>query len=348
MRIVVTGATGNVGTSVLRTLAEDRRVDEIVGIARRHTVWFVPKTTWYSADVARDPLAPLFRGADVMIHLAWLTQPSHRERVMARTNVDGTARVLEAVLTADVPAVVYASSVGAYSPGPKDRTVDESWPTDGIATSIYSRHKSAVERLLDDFERSASSVRVVRLRPALIFRRDVGVEIRRLFLGPFFPNPLLRPALIPFMPETPGLRFQAVHSFDVADAYRRAALEPVRGPFNIAADPILDAVMLSRVFRARRIPIPARALRLFVAATWHAHLQPTEPGWIDLALHCPLLDTTCARAELEWRPRHTAVGALEEIVAGLRDGAEFPTPPLSAATTGPLRLREVASGVGGV
>ncbi len=240
MRIVVTGATGNVGTSVVHALADDRRVDEIVGIARRRTAWFVPKTTWYAADVACDPLAPIFRGADVVIHLAWLIQPSHRERVMARTNVDGTARVLEAALSADVPAFVYASSVGAYSPAPKDRMVDESWPTDGIPTSIYSRHKSAVERLLDGFERSAPSVRVVRLRPGLIFKRDVGVEIRRLFLGPFFPNPLLRPAVIRFVPDTPGLRFQAVHSLDVADAYRRAALQPVRGAFNVAADPIVD------------------------------------------------------------------------------------------------------------
>ena len=51
------------------------------------------------------------------------------------------------------PALVYASSVGAYSPGPKDRRVDETWPTGGVPTSFYSRHKAEVERLLDAFER---------------------------------------------------------------------------------------------------------------------------------------------------------------------------------------------------
>jgi UDP-glucose 4-epimerase len=58
---------------------------------------------------------------------------------------------------------VYASSVGAYSPGPKDRPVDESWPTEGTLTSFYARHKAEVERLLDRFEQEQPQVRVVRL-----------------------------------------------------------------------------------------------------------------------------------------------------------------------------------------
>jgi uncharacterized protein YbjT (DUF2867 family) len=35
MRVVVTGATGNVGTSVLAALSADPAIDEIVGVARR-------------------------------------------------------------------------------------------------------------------------------------------------------------------------------------------------------------------------------------------------------------------------------------------------------------------------
>ena len=54
---------------------------------------------------------------------------------MERTNVEGSRRVFAAVAAAEVPALVYASSVGAYSAGPKDKRVDESWPVDGIPTS---------------------------------------------------------------------------------------------------------------------------------------------------------------------------------------------------------------------
>ena len=62
MRIVVTGATGNVGTSVLRALAGDERVAEIVGVARRRPEWKAAKTSWVAADVERDDMRPVFEG----------------------------------------------------------------------------------------------------------------------------------------------------------------------------------------------------------------------------------------------------------------------------------------------
>jgi nucleoside-diphosphate-sugar epimerase len=106
---------------------------------------------------------------------------------MERTNILGSRRVLEAIADAHVGSLIYASSVGAYGPGPKDRRVDESWPTDGIPTSAYSRHKVAVERMLDEFEAEAPEVRVVRMRPGLIFKREASSEIRRLSSVRYFP-----------------------------------------------------------------------------------------------------------------------------------------------------------------
>jgi len=119
MRIVVTGATGNVGTSVVRALGADERVDEIVGIARRLPGWEPARTRWVSADIARDDLRPLFAGADAVIHLAWLIQPSRDGAELERVNVDGSRRVFEAAVRAGVERLVHASSVGVYSPGPK-------------------------------------------------------------------------------------------------------------------------------------------------------------------------------------------------------------------------------------
>ena len=87
-----------------------------------------------------------------------------------------------------MPAIVYASSVGASSPGPKDRAVDESWPTDGPPTSFYARHKAEVETMLDRFQLERPDTRLVRLRPGLIFKRGSAEGQRRYFLGPLFPR----------------------------------------------------------------------------------------------------------------------------------------------------------------
>ncbi|HEX5712409.1 MAG TPA: hypothetical protein VFX85_03750, partial [Solirubrobacterales bacterium] len=150
----------------------------------------------------------------------------------------------------------------------------------------------------------------------------------------------------PVVPRLERLRFQAVHSRDVAAAYRQAVVREVGGAFNLAADPPIGPPELASLLRARQVPVPPRLLRGAADLSWRLHLQPAEPGWIDLALGVPLLDTTRARAELGWRPAVSSLDALAELLQGLRQGEGFPTPPLDPQAGGPARVRELATGVG--
>jgi UDP-glucose 4-epimerase len=347
MKVVVLGASGNAGTALLRALEAEPQVEEVVAAARRPPDrWDSAKTVWRSLDIVADPLEPVLAGADVAVHLAWLIQPS-RDRAQTRAvNVDGSRRVTDAVAAARVPALVYASSVGAYSPGPKDRQVDETWPTGGVPSSFYSRDKAEVERLLDAFEREQPGVRVVRLRPGLIFQRGAASEIRRLFAGPFLPSRLVDPRWIPIVPLHPRLRFQAVHADDVADAYRRAIVGDARGAFNVAAEPILDGEALGRLLNARPVPVPAPVLRGAAAAAFRLRLTPTPAGWVDMALAVPLMDTTRARELLGWQPTRDAGDTLLELLDGMRTEAGAPTPTLAPGGDGRLRSHEILSGIG--
>jgi nucleoside-diphosphate-sugar epimerase len=347
MKVAITGATGNVGSALVRALEQEERVREVVGIARRRPDTAPAKVTWVTADVARDDLEPVLTGADVVVHLAWLIQPSHDESVTRAVNVEGSRRVFDAAARAGAGALVYASSVGAYSPGPKDRRVDESWPTGGIESSFYSRHKAEVERLLDAFEAEHRHLRVVRLRPGLIFQREAASEIRRYFAGPLLPSALVRRGLIPVVPKIDRLVFQAVHTDDVADAYRRVIAErEVRGAYNIAAEPVLDPDRLAELLGARTVPASARVVRGLADLTWRARLQPTSPGWLDMALGVPVMDTTRARTELGWEPQVGAGDALLELLDGIRRGAGAPTPPLDPQAGGRFRREEFLSGIG--
>jgi UDP-glucose 4-epimerase len=328
-RVVVVGATGNVGTSVVEALSVDPEVGSILGIARRLPEWSAPKTTWLAADIESDDLVEAFRHAAVVIHLAWQFQPTHRPVTTWRANVLGGMRVFDAVAEAGVPALVYASSVGTYSPGPKDTAVDESWPTHGWPQAAYAREKSYLERVLDAFEPAHPDIRVVRMRPGFIFKRESASEQRRLFAGPLLPNRLVRPGAVPVIPNLPGLRFQALHTVDAAEAYRLAALRPVRGAFNLAADPVVDAALLADLLDARVIPVPAAP-----AAAWRLHLVPASPDLFDAVLRLPIMDAGRARTELGWTPRHTSREAIEEFLRGLREGAGMPTPPLATASAG--------------
>jgi nucleoside-diphosphate-sugar epimerase len=345
MRIVIVGATGNVGTSLLESLAGADH--ELVAVARRSPSRALTHAEFVAADITTAELAPIFRGADAVVHLAWLIQPGRDESVTHAVNVGGSERLVRAVIEARVPLLVYASSVGAYSPGPKNEMVDESWPTDGILSSFYARHKAAVERMLDRVEHEHPELRIARMRPALIFKREAATEIRRLFAGPLLPGSLLRAKLIPFVPDVPRLRFQAVHSLDVGEAYRLALVSGVaRGAYNLAADPPIGAPELAEVLGARRLRLRRGLLRGAAAATYALRLQPSEPGWVDMALSVPLMNSARARTELGWVPRTTSLDALRELLEGMRTGADAPTPPLARETTRPARLMEFLTGVG--
>lgn len=351
MRVVVVGATGNVGTAVLRRLAAARLAGDglagsdeglrVVGVARRlpdPRVAPYDVAVWHAVDVGGDgavaELAAVFRGADAVVHLAWALQPTHDIPAQHRTNVRGTANVLAAVARAGVQQVVVASSVGAYRGVDVDgkRTpVDESFPATGIPTATYSVHKAENERALDAFEREHPDVVVTRLRPGLVFQRAVAAELRGLFLGRLVPMSVVRAARFAVLPLPLPFVFQAVHADDLADAFWRAIDRRAAGAFNIAASPVLTPPRMARAAgMLGAVRIPLRLLRGIVTLTWRLRLQPTDAGWLDIAAGVPVMRTERARNELGWAPQHTAEDALRELVGGFADGARVPA-------SGPLR-----------
>jgi nucleoside-diphosphate-sugar epimerase len=335
-RIVVTGATGNVGTSLVRLLSEDPKVGSVRGLARRLPDWEAPKTEWSAVDLASDQsdLVKEFEGSHAVVHLAWAFQPTHDPAATWRTNVLGSMKVFDAVATAGVPTLVHASSVGAYSPGSKDHAVDESWPTHGWPDAAYCREKAYLERALDTFERDNPDVRVVRMRPAFLFKRESASEQRRIFGGRFLPGQLARPDLLPFLPDIPGLRVQALHTDDAAKAYQLALRINVNGAFNLAGEPPVDAELLGEMLGARPVRLPRPAARSAIAAAWGLHLLPASPHLFDAVLRLPLMDCTRARTELGWHPDHTAPEVLEEFLLGLQQGAGAGTEPLRGRKVG--------------
>ncbi len=344
MRIVVLGATGNVGKALVERLVADPAGHEVVGVARR-----APGDDWpaefHAADIRTDDLTGVLHRADAVVHLAWFFQPTHDPAVTWENNVVGTERVLAAVAAAAVPSVMVASSLAAYSPRPADgHRVDELWPTHSTPTAAYGREKAYVERLLDRFEAEWPTVRVVRMRPTFMFRRSAATEQRRIFAGPFVPRMLV--GHLPRLPYPRGYEFQALHTEDAAEAFARALTSNVRGAFNLAAEPVIDGARLAEIFDTQLLELPPRVVRSALATAWHLRLGPAEPALFDLVCRLPLLDTTRAHDELGWTPVRRGTEAVAEFFAGVRSGVGDATVPL--ARDGIVtRVEEVAAGVGG-
>jgi nucleoside-diphosphate-sugar epimerase len=334
MRIVVVGATGNVGLGVLRRLQQEQDVD-IVGVARRIPSADAPApyagVSWHSIDVAEDTavrdLTLAFSGADAVISLAWLLQPNHDERVLAATNVGGLRHVLQAVAAAGVPQVVVASSVGAYSQGPKTARVDEHWPTGSIASSHYGRHKARIERMLDAFEGTHPDIVVTRVRPGLVMNPRAGADLVRLFVGPFVPTRWMMRIPLGILPMPKRTVSQVVHVDDLGDAFWRVVDRRAAGAFNIAAEPVVGPLEVAEVLKAKWLPVRIAPVRGAIWLAWQLRLVAVDPGWLDIALSVPVMSTERARSELGWVPEVGAIDALRAAVVGVADHEIEPASP---------------------
>jgi nucleoside-diphosphate-sugar epimerase/ferritin-like metal-binding protein YciE len=324
MKVVVTGAAGNVGRSVVEALAEHDEVSQVVGMAG-------------AAGIARSDLEPSFRGADAVVHLAWAVQPTHDLEELQRVNVEGSRQVFEAVAATGVPKLVYSSSIVAYSSAPRGHLVDEDWPLGGAPSSVHARHKTRVEGHLDEFESVAPNTQVVRLRPALTCRGDATVELSRLLAGSFIPDFLLRHGLVPAIPRLAGLCFQAIHTSDLARAYALATIRDVGGAFNLAAGPPLDTDDLAAALNLGTFPLSFSLARRLADLSWRLRLQPTPPDWLDMAMELPLVSSERAARELGWEPRVTAIEALADLFTGLRSVQHGTAAPLGSPV---MRLGE--------
>src|SRR5881397_2306673 len=104
LTVAVTGPTGTFGFGLMPLLQADDRIGKIVGIARRP---FDPaehgwtKLTYRQGDV-RDPeaLREAFRGADVVVHLAFLVTGAADRATTRSINVEGTLAAFRAAAEA--------------------------------------------------------------------------------------------------------------------------------------------------------------------------------------------------------------------------------------------------------
>jgi nucleoside-diphosphate-sugar epimerase len=326
--VAVTGPTGDIGRSLLRSLERSREVASVRAMARRP---FDPaerglaKTEYRRGDVLDRQLVDEFvRGADVVVHLAFLIVGGLDET--ERVNLQGSRNVFEATVGAGVPRLVYASSVAAYGfHEDNPPLLTEDVPPRGTDRHYYSAQKAALERALAQVLEGTDTDAYV-FRPCIVAGADALAlleNIPYIRLSDRMPGPLLRmlevlPALKPVLPD-PGVPFQLVHHDDVATALRAAILgrgEP--GVYNLAGPGELRMSDLADALGWYSIPIPELALGAAAELLARLPFIPAEAQWIESVRAPVLMDTAKARRELRWRPRHDALETLREMVESAR------------------------------
>jgi len=290
MRVAVTGGSGQLGTLVLRRLADERSVSEIVALDLRPPLIVSGKVREVRADV-RDPgVVEQLRGCDALIHLAFLVAKRGERALQDSVNVGGSENVFRAALQAGVRRILYASSVAAYGvvPGLPVPVVEDT-PRIRQPAFWYACAKFDVEAILDGLERQHADLSVARIRPAILIGRrmehQLGAAMRRRLL-----------------PD--GGSMPVVWDEDVADAFLLALKTGARGAFIAAAEEPLPARELAQAAGMRVLRVPRGLLRGLEKLVAGLHLlPPNDPGWLAAADFPLVYSSEKARRELGWKPR---------------------------------------------
>jgi nucleoside-diphosphate-sugar epimerase len=321
LTVAVTGPTGTFGSGLVPLLQKDRRVQRIIGIARRP---FDPEARgWtkmrYRQGDVRDPtaLSEAFRGADVVVHLAFMITGAAARATIRATNIDGTLNTFRAAAGAGATRFVYASSVAAYgfhSDNPVGMT--ESWPTRPAARLFYAQEKAELEHLLEKETAKHPSLDLYLLRPPIVVGPHAVGGKTVLPSIPGLPRLTRSPGRLPRSPVpipilAPKLPLQLIHEDDVGQALLLCAVGAgPPGPYNIAGDGVLTAADIAREFGFLPIPVPAGLVHAAAGAAARLPFLPPAAEWVDALSHPAIMDTSRAKKELGWRPRYTALEAV--------------------------------------
>jgi nucleoside-diphosphate-sugar epimerase len=324
LTVAVTGPTGTFGAGLIPLLQDDDRIARVIGIARRP---FDPaergwtKMEYRQGDV-RDPeaLEEAFRGADVVVHLAFLITGNASRSTTRAINVEGTLNAFRAAAAAGVRRFVYASSLAAYGfHQDNPDLITEDWPVRPAAKLFYAQEKAELEQLLEAETTRSGGPALYLLRPPVVLGPNV-VGAKDVLPGPLAPlgrrlfgRPRRLPVPVPILvPEFP---MQFVHEADVGRALQLCIVGAgPPGAYNIAGDGVLTAGDVAREFGA--LPVRLRPGPAQAAARAFSRLPflPPSAEWIEAASRPAIMDTTKAREELGWQPRYTGLEALRDTL----------------------------------
>jgi UDP-glucose 4-epimerase len=313
--IAVTGASGLVGQQLLPRLADDERVTRLIGLDVSEPRRRVRDLDFHRVDIAGAELKPLIEGADVLVHLATVVDPIPDEALMARVNVEGTRRVLDAAASVGVHKVVRVSSAaiyGAWPNNPVPLTEDAALrPNPGFAPAV---HAAEVERLLGEWRDEHPAVTVTTLRSAPVVGPGAERLPSRLLLG--------RP---PLRVRGAGPPVQVVHVDDLVSALTLAVANDLPGAYNVAADGWLGADDARALLPRSLVPaLPAELLERLLARLWASGLGDVPPTVVPYLVH-PWVVANDRLKSAGWHPNTTNE---EAIIEGLDS---LPTPRYARA-----------------
>ncbi len=308
--VLVTGAAGFIGRSLIAELARGSANSEIVALDRREVVAHerLPNVTYVTGDIRDPALKELFQKhrPQTVVHLASVVAVGGDPERDWEIDVLGTKNVLQCCVDAGVEHLIVTSSgaaYGYYADNPVPLREDD--PLRGNADFPYARNKREVEEMLVEWHDLYPHLEQTVFRPCTVLGPTTNNQITAMFE---------RPVVLGLSgTSTP---FSLIADNDVVAALVQAVRHPMPGTYNLSGDGVLSLREIAALNRKIYFAIPAGPLKFVLWLLKSLGVTKLGPGAVKFVQYRPVLANDKLKSEFGFAPRYNA----REVFERYRDG----------------------------
>lgn len=303
MRIILTGASGYLGSQLVGLWLQDEKIKEIIVIDLKDPKFIFekdnPKITFIKKNVAdvdfekevSDP-----EKIDAVFHAAYLIRtPFFNRKEHVRSNIQGAENIFKFTLNNKIKKLIHFSTVAIYGANQENSLEIPFKESDPIKENriTYGKDKGEIEKILEKLNlkyRNQSETEISVLRIGSVAgpfgKSVVGKKGLQSFMRGLFP-------FIPVASERSARQF--VHEDDIVDAVNFCLFENFGEKyniFNLAPNGFLTFQEIARILNKKVLKLPKFALSLIFQISWYLSFGkiPTPPGVINSYVYPIIVD----------------------------------------------------------
>jgi UDP-glucose 4-epimerase len=308
--VLVTGAAGFIGRSLIAELARGSVNSEIIALDLREVAEQerFANVTYLAGDIRDPALKDIFRKhrPQTVVHLASVVAVGGDPQRDWEIDVLGTRNVLQCCVDASVEHLIVTSSgaaYGYYADNPVPLREDD--PLRGNADFPYARNKREVEEMLTEWHDLYPHLDQTVFRPCTVLGPTTNNQITAMFE---------RPVVVGLSgTSTP---FSLIADSDVVAALVQAVRHPRPGAYNLAGDGVLSLREIAALNRKFYLAIPAGPLKFLLWLLKSLRVTRLGPGAVKFVQYRPVLANDKLKSEFGFAPRYNA----REVFERYRDG----------------------------
>lgn len=302
MNVLITGANGYLGGETVKGLADDNRINSIIGtdIRDEERITGIAKYKYYKSDVRDEKLVEILKNhqVDVVVHLATVVSPGPNadRNFLYSVDVLGTKNVLEACIQANVKKIIVTSSgaaYGYYADNPEWLHEDDE--IRGNYEFAYSYHKAEVERMMADYQKKYPQLKQLIFRPGTILGKSVNNQITDLFK---------KPVVMGIVGSDSPFVF--IWDRDVVNCILEGIVSDKTGAYNLAGDGKLSMKEISQILKKPYIPIPNTVLKMALTGLKFCKLTQYGPDQVNFLRYRPVLSNKNLKEKFNYIPQKSS------------------------------------------